>query len=297
MDATFIRGLIPAMITPMTENEDLDEAGLKDLIDQLIDRGVHGIFTIGTAGEFWALTVEEKKRVFEWTVQFTDKRVPTYVGTCANSTREAVQLAEYAQESGVDCLSVLTPSFITPDDDQMFAHFSAIAKSVDVPILLYNLPDRTGNRLSVDVVVRLAETFENIVGIKDSSGDLTNTLEYQRRCPESFRLIMGRDTLIYSALAHGMAGGIAASANVAPEIGVGIYENFIQGNLEEAQECQQRLAPLRLAFSLGTHPAMLKAGAELVGFPAGPPRAPVSPLTEPQREHLKQVLIGMGYDV
>ena len=126
MDTTFIRGLIPAMITPMTEDEDLDEAGLKDLIDQLIDRGVHGIFTIGTAGEFWALTVEEKKRVFEWTVQFTDKRVPTYVGTCANSTREAVQLAEHAQESGVDCLSVLTPSFIPPDDDQMFAHFRAI---------------------------------------------------------------------------------------------------------------------------------------------------------------------------
>ncbi len=294
MDTAFIRGIIPAMITPMTEDEELDEPGLKRLIDCLIEQGVHGIFTVGTAGEFWALTPEEKRRVYAWTVDYTDGRVPAYVGTCANSIREAVLLAQYAQEAGADCLSVLTPNFITPNGEEMFAHFGAIAKAVDLPILLYDLPARTGNGLSVDLVVRLAETFENIVGIKDSSGDFTQTLEYLRRAPEGFRVVMGRDTLIYTALTHGAVAGIAASANVAPELGVGIYERYLEGDLEGAQEFQRRLAPLRLAFALGTHPAMLKAGAELAGLPGGPPRAPVSQLSEADRERLRKVLVEIG---
>ena len=294
MDTAFVRGVIPAMITPMTEDEELDEAGLKRLVDCLIDQGVHGIFTVGTAGESWALTAEEKRRVYGWTVQYTAGRVPTYVGTGANTTREAVLLAEYAQEAKVDCLSVVTPSFITPNEEEMFAHYGAIAEAVDLPILLYDLPARTGNSLSVNLVIRLAERFENIIGIKDSSGDFTQTLEYLRLAPEGFRVIMGRDTLIYSALVHGAAGGIAASANVAPALGVGIYESFVKGDLEAAMDYQRRLAPLRLAFALGTHPAMLKAGAELVGLPAGPPRAPVSRLSEADRRRLKEVLIQIG---
>lgn len=290
MDAAFIRGIIPAMITPMTEDEDLDEAGLKGLVDGLIARGVHGVFTMGTAGEFWALTMEEKRRVYEWTVAYTDGRVPVYLGTCANSTREAVHLAESAQTAGADCLSVLTPNFVTPSEDEMFMHYEAIAASVDVPILLYDLPSRTGNALSVRLVVRLAEAFDNIVGIKDSSGDFTQTLEYLRQCPRGFRVIMGRDTLIYPALIHGAAGAIAASANVAPELSVGIYESYMKGDMAEAMDFQQRLAPLRLAFGLGTHPAMLKAGAELAGLPGGPPRRPVRRLSDPDRQKLRQVI-------
>ncbi len=294
MDTAFIRGIIPAVITPMTVQEELHEEGMRDLLEALIRAGVHGVFTVGTAGESWALSVEEKKRLFEWTVRFTDRRVPVYVGTAANTTREAVQLAEYAQEAGVDCLSVMTPYFVTPDGQQMFEHFGAIARAVDLPILLYDLPARTGNKLSVDLVMRLAETFDNIVGIKDSSGDFTQSLEYLRRAPEDFRVIMGRDTLIYAGLVHGAAGAIAASANVAPELGVGIYESFLLGDLEGALDFQKQLAPLRLAFGLGTHPAMLKAGAELMGWPGGPPRRPVTPLSDAEREQLKAVLLEMG---
>jgi 4-hydroxy-tetrahydrodipicolinate synthase len=294
MDATFVRGIIPAMITPMTEDEELDEKGFRKLIDGLIAGGVHGIFSVGTAGEFWTLTVEEKKRIFQWTVESVNKRVPVYVGTCANSTREAVQLSEIAQESGADCLSVLTPNYITPNEEQMFAHYAAIARSVDLPILLYNLPARTGNSLSVNLVVRLAEAFENIVGIKDSSGDFSNALAYLFHSPQGFRFVMGNDALIYSATMHGAAAAIAATANVAPEIAVGIYENVIKGDLDAAKEYQKRLTPLRRAFTLGTHPAMLKAGAEMVGYAGGPPRAPVSSLTVSQREQLKKMLVEIG---
>ena len=294
MDTEFIRGIIPAVVTPMTESEELDEGGLERLINRLIGRGVHGIFTAGTAGESWALSVEEKRRLYEWTVKHTDGRVPVYLGTAANTTREAVLLAEYAQEAGADCLSILTPYFITPGDEELYDHFASIAGAVDLPILLYDLPARTGNPLSVDLVLRLAEGFGNIVGIKDSSGDFTQTIEYLRRAPDGFRVIMGRDTLIYAALSHGAAGAIAASASVAPELSVGIYESYVSGNLALALDYQRRLAPLRRAFSIGTHPAMLKAGADLVGLPCGPPRRPVRPLSEEEREQLRAVLVEIG---
>jgi len=294
MDTTFIRGVIPALVTPMREDESIDRGGLGKLIDFVVQNGVHGLFTVGTAGESWALSVEEKRLLFEWTVELTAGRVPVYVGTAANTTREAVWLAERAQQAGADCLSVMTPYFVTPSESQMYDHFSAVARSVDLPVLLYDLPSRTGNALSVDLVVRLAEDYDNIVGIKDSSGDLAQSLEFLRRSPEGFRLIMGRDTLIYAALAHGAAGAIAASANVAPELGAGIYDRYLKGDMAGALDYQMRLAPLRLAFGIGTHPAMLKAGAELMGVPAGPPRRPVQPLSPDELERLRSVLSGMG---
>ena len=294
MDSTFVRGLIPALVTPMTGDEALDEAGLERLLNYVIAAGAHGVFAGGTAGEPWALSTEEKKRLFEWTVGYTAGRVPVYLGTAANSTAEAVRLAEAAQEAGADCLSVLTPYFITPDPEEMFCHFAAIARAVDLPVLLYDLPARTGISLSVSLVMRLAETFGNIVGIKESSGDFTQTLEYLRLAPEEFRVIMGRDTLIYAALVHGAAGAIAASANVAPELGVGIYERYIAGDACGALEYQKRLAPLRSAFALGTHPAMLKAGAELVCDAGGPPRRPVRRLSGGDLHQLKVVLAKMG---
>jgi len=294
MNTSFIRGIIPAMITPMTEDERLDEKGFKRLIDGLIGAGVHGIFTVGTAGEFWALTLEEKKTVFEWTVQMTGKRCPVYLGTCANSTREAVLLSEYAQRAGADCVSVLTPSYITPSQDQLFEHYAAIAGAVDIPILLYNLPARTGNRISVQLAVRLAERFDNIVGIKDSSGDFSNAMALLDSAPPSFRLVMGNDAMILPALMLGASAAIAATANVAPEIAVGIYENFIKGDIEAARDFQRRLTPIRNLFALGTHPAMLKAGAEMAGYAGGPPRAPVGRLTESERKKLTEVLTGIG---
>lgn len=290
----FVCGIIPAVITPMTEDEELDEKGLEKLLNHLIAAGVDGVFTVGTAGEFWALSAEEKKRVYEWTVGCARGRVPVYVGTGANTTREAVRLAELAEDAGADCLSVLTPNFIAPSDEELFRHYRAIARAVDLPILLYTNPDRAGVNISADLAVRLAEEVENIVGIKDSSGDLSLTAEYLRRTPDEFHVLMGRDTLIYAGLAQGAAGAIAASANIAPELSVGIFENFVWGDMNKALDFQQRLAPLRLAFKLGTFPAMLKAGAELLGLPAGPPRSPVGRLSAAQRQHLRDLLVQMG---
>ncbi len=297
MEIERIHGVIPAMVTPLTPKEEVDEDALEVVIHRLIQKGVHGIFTVGTTGEFWALTPEEKRRIFRRTVTCTAGRVPVYLGTCANSTREAVMLSAWAAEAGADCISVLTPNFITPTDEELFAHYAAIAKAVDIPILLYGNPDRTGVKLSVSLTARLAEQFPNICGVKDSSGDLTLTTEYIRKCPKTFRTIMGRDTLIFAGLVHGTAGAIAASANIAPEIGVAIYENFRKGDLGKAREWQDRLAPLRLAFNLGSFPVVLKEGAEMVGLPAGPARAPIGPLSPEKRKQLRDILVGMGLEV
>jgi len=297
MNTDFIKGIIPAMVTPFNEDLSLNEDGLRAVIDGLIAKGVHGIFAIGSTGEFWAMTVEEKRRVYEITVDATARRVPVYLGTCANTTAEAVLLSEYAQEAGAECISVLTPSFIRPNDDELFDHFGAIAKSVDIPVLLYGNPARTGVPLATALAAQLADAFDNIVGIKDSTGDLTQSMDYMLRCPEGFKLIMGRDTLIFASLMHGAAAAIAASANVAPEIAVGIYENFVAGDLEEALRFQRKLAPLRLAFTLGSFPVVLKEGAEMVGLPAGPARPPIGPMTAEKREQLRNILIELGCDV
>ncbi len=290
----FIKGVIPAVVTPMQADGQFDEQGLRRLIEHLIEQGVHGIFTVGTAGEFWALTLAEKRRVFEWTVATVNGRLPVYLGTCANTTAEAVQLARDAQTIGANALSVLTPLFIAPSEEEMFQHYRAIADAVDIPVLLYTNPDRTGNDLSPALVERLATEVEHIAGIKDSSGNMSNTAEYLRRTPDDFRVLMGRDTLIYAALAHGAAGAIAASANLAPDLSVGIYDSYIAGDRAAALEFQRVLAPLRNAFSLGTFPAVLKTGLELLGLPMGPTRAPVGPLTSEQRERLRSALVKAG---
>lgn len=297
MEESFIKGIIPALITPMNEDQSLSETGLKTLIDGVIQAGVHGVFTCGTAGEFWALSLDEKRRLYEWTVASTDGRVPVYLGTSANATSEAVLLARAAEEAGADCLSVLTPAFIAPSEDEMFAHYAAIADATSLPILLYNLPARTGNSLSVSLVQKLHERYPNIVGIKDSSGNFEQAIAFIRELPDRFKMVMGRDTLIHAALREGAAAAIAASANVAPEIAVAVYAAHVSGDDDAARQAQQRLVPLRDAFTLGTHPAMLKAGADLVGFSGGPPRAPVSPLDDRQIGKLKQILVGIGKPV
>ena len=294
MDASFIRGVIPALVTPMTDDEALDREGLVKLIDGTIDSGVHGVFTVGTAGEFWALSFEEKQRIYEWTVEAAGGRVPAYVGTSANSTAEAIALSRAGQAAGADCLSILTPSFTTPTQEELFNHYAEIATSVTLPILLYNLPARTGNALEVETVRRLAADYGNIVGIKDSSGDFSQALEYINGMPDGFRFVMGRDTLIASGFEQGAVAAIAATANVAPDVGAAIFDAHSEGDLPEARRHQIRLAPLRSLFTLGTHPAMLKAGADLVGFAGGPPRRPAKRLSQDQVEILRAVLVEMG---
>jgi len=287
------KGIIPAMVTPITSDGKINVAALRKLTNYLIEGGVHGLFPVGSQGEFYALTFEEKKQIIEIVVEETGGRVPVYAGTGAITTREAVALTQMAEAAGVNAVSVVTPYFIRPNDTELMEFFAAVAKATRLPVLLYNNVGRTGVNISADFVVR-ASKIENIVGIKDSSGDLTLTAEYIRRTDEKFSVLAGRDTLIYGTLCYGGKGAIAATANVAPKVIVEIYEAFQAGDLKRSLEAQFRLAPLRLAFDLGTFPVVIKEALNLIGIDAGIGIPPVGGINPKAKEELKEILKNMG---
>jgi len=288
-----VKGIIPAMITPMNDSEEIDEAGIRELINYLIDSGVHGIFICGSQGESYALTEEEKKRIINIAVDEVNGRVSVYAGTGATTTKASIRLSKYAEDAGADAVTIVTPYFIRPSQDELYMHYRRIAESIDIPVLIYNNPRRTGVNLEAETVRRLAE-IDNIVGIKDSSGDLTLTAQYIMECPKEFAVLAGRDSLILATLLYGGKGAVAATANVAPKLVVEIYESFMRGDLEKARELQFKLLPLRLAFNLGTFPAVVKEAMNILKRPSGPARSPVSSLPEDKRQRLKSILKGIG---
>lgn len=287
------KGIIPAMVTPLTPDGKVNTEALRKLTDYLIEGGVHGLFPVGSQGEFYALTFDEKKKVVEVVVEETRGRVPVYVGTGTITTREAVALTKMAEAAGANAVSVITPFFIRPSESELLEFYTTIAKATRLPVLLYNNPGRTGVNLSADFVVR-ASRVENIVGIKDSSGDLTLTAEYIRRTDEKFSVLAGRDTLIYGTLCYGGKGAIAACANVAPKLIVEIYEAFMAGDMKRALSAQFRLAPLRLAFDLGTFPVVIKEALNLMGIDAGVGVPPVGGMDPKAKAELKEILKNMN---
>lgn len=294
-DMTFKpKGIIAAMVTPFNEREELNEDAVREIIRHLLKGGVHGIFVSGSQGEFWALEEAEKKRLFEISVDEVDGKAAVYAGTGAESTREALRLTRVAKDAGVDAASIITPYYIKPNDKELISHYSTIAGKVDLPILVYNNPDRTsGVCIDPEVLLKLAEEHSNIVGIKDSSGDLTLTSEYIRKCGSKISVLAGRDTLICATLSYGGQGSIAATANVVPALVVEIYESFIKGDYEKAMEAQYRLAPLRIAFELGSFPVVIKEALNMIGIKAGPCRTPVLPMTAESRESLRKILLDL----
>jgi 4-hydroxy-tetrahydrodipicolinate synthase len=273
-----IHGIIPPVATPMQANEDLDLPRLRWFLDHLIASGVHGVFVLGTNSEFYALDEAEKQAVVATAVAHVNKRVPVFAGTGAETTREAVRLTKMAEREGADGVSVITPYFISPNQQEIYDHYRRIAEHTKLPVVLYNNPSTCGGlKIDVDTVARLAQ-IPNILAVKDSSGDLQNTVEYIRVVPERFSVLMGRDTLIFSALQMGARGAVPATGNVAPALLAEIYNAFRRGDVGASRAAQLRLNPLRLALALGTAPGGVKAALALLGTPIGPCRSPVSGL-------------------
>jgi 4-hydroxy-tetrahydrodipicolinate synthase len=289
-----IHGIIPPVATPMQANEDLDLPRLKWFLDELIGAGVHGVFVLGTNSEFYALDEGEKQEVIATAVAHVRRRVPIYAGTGAEGTREAVRLTKMAEREGADGVSVITPYFVSPSQQEIFDHFRRVAESTSLPVILYNNPGTCGGvKFDVDTVARLAEV-PNILGIKDSSGDMQNTIELVRHVPDRFAVLMGRDTLIYPSLLFGARGAVPATANIAPGLVVEIYEAFRRGDHAAAKAAQLRLTPLRLALGLGTPPGGVKAALTLLGRSLGPSRSPVAPLSPEKQQKMRAVLEQAG---
>jgi 4-hydroxy-tetrahydrodipicolinate synthase len=292
-----IRGIIPPVATPMQDNEDLDLPRLRSFIDQLLAAGVHGIFVLGTNSEFYAMDDDEKQRVIATAVEHVRGRAPVFAGTGAESTREAVRLTKMAEREGVQGVSVITPYFVLPSQTEIADHYRRIAESTSLPIMLYNNPATCGGvKIEVDTVVRLAE-IPNIRGIKDSSGDLTNTNEMIRAVPRNFSVLMGRDTLIYPAMIFGAKGAVPATGNIAPHLLVEIYEAFQRGDHASSLAAQLKLNPIRMSLTLGTAPGGVKAALQLLGTSIGPSRRPVAPLSPDKLEKMRSALRAGGLTV
>lgn len=289
-----LKGIIVPMVTPFNADESLDEPALRRVVNYLIESGVHGLFPAGSQGEFYALTPQETKRITDVVIDEADGRVAVMVGTGALTTRESIELTRYAEAAGADAVSVITPYFVSPSAEELRQHFMRIARSVSIPVLAYNNPGRTGVHFTPTDAAKVAGVVDNLVGIKDSSGDLTNTVGYIEQCPPAFKVFMGRDTLIYAGLCYGCVGAVAATANVVPRLAVGIYGAFMRGDHALALELQRKLNPLRSAFSLGSFPVVVKDAMALVGQPAGPARAPITSITGKAREALIAVLRDLG---
>lgn len=286
-----LKGVIPPIITPVDSNENVEESGLKRVINHVLDGGVHGVFVLGSNGEFYALDFENQKRAVEITVDQVNGRVPVYAGASAITTKGCIKLAKMAEEAGADALTVLTPMFINPSETELYNHFKTIAGSTKLPVLLYNNPDKTTNNISVKLLKKLAE-IENIVGIKNTSLDFAQTVQYiyETRHIENFKVLAGSDYFIYATLAYGGAGCVAGTANVAPSLVVDIYNKFVSGDHAGALAAQYKLVPLRNTYQFGSFPVVMKDCLNLMGLKVGDPVKPIDHCTEERMNALKIVL-------
>jgi 4-hydroxy-tetrahydrodipicolinate synthase len=285
-----LKGIITAMVTPFDENQEINSEATKQLINKLINAGVSGIFILGTNGEFHLLTDDEKVSFAKLVIDEVNKRVPVYVGTGGNSTREVIVLSKRMEALGADALSVITPFFLVPTQEEVIKHYKAIAESVEIPIILYNIPKNTGMNLESATVAELAKV-KNIAGIKDSSGKIETLQGYIEAVKdEDFCVLSGSDSLILKALEMGASGAIAATSNLITELDVSIYQNFLKGDMEAAEKAQKDIDKLRDVLKLGTVPSILKKSIELSGIPVGPARLPATVPNPKSVEKIRDML-------
>lgn len=291
MKKVAIKGIIPPIITPMNEDESINENELRNQVNRQIKGGIHGLFPFGTNGEGYILSEKEKEQVLSIVVDETAGRVPVYAGTGCIGTKDTIRQSLMAKSVGADVLSIITPSFAAASQNELYEHYKTVAEAVDMPIVLYNIPARTGNSLAPATVAKLSK-IENIVGAKDSSGNFDNMLQYieQTRDSENFAVLSGNDSLILWNLLAGGTGGIAGCANVFPEVMASIYDYFITGELEKARVAQDSIRSFRGCFKYGNPNTIVKTAVNLLGYPVGKCRAPFNQVPEEGIEALKNVL-------
>lgn len=280
-------GIVPAVVTPFREDERVDYTAWQRILETLIAAGVDGLFVIGGQGEFFALEEEERVVATRFCAQTAARRLPVYANVGAVTTRQTVRLAQKAEADGVDFVVVITPYYVRPSAEELVEHYREVCRSVQLPVLAYNIPERTGVDLTPETLKRVAETQENFVGLKDSSGRLDRIEEYRAL---GLKVFMGRDHMILEGLKHGCVGAVTACANVAPRAFVELYRAFEAGDLEEAARLQALVEPLRRAFALASFPAIVKEAMAMAGLPAGRCRRPVAGVSEEARAELAAIL-------
>lgn len=286
-------GIIVPIVTPFEADGALDQVVLRRHVSRLIQAGVNGLFTAGTSGESWSLRNKEREKILEIVLDEVAGRLLVYAGTGEISTQKSIMQAKRAEKIGANAVVVITPFYVSPNQKELYAHYASIGDSIGIPVFPYNNPKRTGGvSLAPNTVVALAAKGY-IAGVKESSGNLALTAQLINDTPDDFAIFQGSDDLILPSLMLGAVGGIAATANVAPNMVVELYKAFQAGDWDRARNLQKNLAELRRATGLGTYPAAIKTAMALVGEPAGPPRNPVSDLSGSDVEAVREVLTNL----
>ena len=281
-------GAIVAIVTPF-RNGKVDGPALKKLVEFQIAGGTDGIVPCGTTGESPTLSFEEHERVIDLVVAAAAGRVPVIAGTGSNNTKEAVVLTRYAKKAGADAALVITPYYNKPTQEGLYRHFRAVAEAADLPIVLYNVPGRTGVNLMPETVARLSG-IPNIVGVKEASGNLNQVCDILRLVPRTFCVLSGDDGLFFPMLALGAKGVISVASNVAPRPMADLYDSFVMGEISRAREIHFRLWPLFHALFVETNPIPVKTGLAMMKRIREEIRLPLCPMSESNRKLLAKVI-------
>jgi len=260
------RGVYTAIITPFTQSGNVDEENLQRIIEDQIENGIDGLVPCGTTGESPTLSHEEHDRVIELTVEYTRGRVPVIAGTGSNSTREAIRLSKHAQEAGVDALLQVNPYYNKPTQKGLYLHFKAVADAVDIPVLVYNIKGRTGINVETPTLVRLMNDCENIQGVKEASGNLDQMKDVIQNRSDGFSVLSGDDNMTLSLLRAGGDGVVSVASNLIPRQMVDFVHAGLDGNLDKAQQEEERLMEFFKALFLETNPIPIKTAMAMRGW-------------------------------
>jgi len=281
-------GSLVAIVTPFSKGK-FDEKAMADLIEFQIAHGTHGIVPCGTTGESATLTPEEHERVVAVTVEVVNKRIPVIAGTGSNSTDEAIIFTKHAKSVGADGALLITPYYNKPTQEGLFRHFEAVAKVVEIPQILYNIPGRTSVNMLPATTARLSR-IPNIIGIKEGSGSLQQVSEIIHGSKQDFLILSGDDPLTLPMMALGGKGVITVTANVAPTDMAHMVSAALKGNYEEARTLHFKLTPLFSALFLETNPIPVKAALAMMGKMSEEVRLPLTPLADEYRPKLREAL-------
>ena len=288
-----LRGSITALITPML-NGNVDEKAFASFVDWQIAEGTHGLVPVGTTGESPTVSHEEHRRVVEIAIEVANKRVPVIAGAGSNSTAEAVSLAKFAEDAGADAVLSIVPYYNKPNQEGMFQHFSAVAKAVGIPVILYSVPGRTVVDLTIDTIARLHEAHPNIVGVKDATADLGRTSLQRDKLGHDFILLSGEDITALAFNAHGGQGCISVTSNIAPRLCSQMQELSLAGDFKGALAVQDKLVHLHKNLFLEPNPTAVKYAANRLNLCANELRLPLTPISKPTQDAVDFALAHAG---
>ena len=283
-----------ALVTPMTEDGSVDEKAFAEFVEWQIEQGTHGLVPMGTTGESPTLTHAEHKRVVEICVEVANGRVPVMAGAGSNNTIESIEFAQHAEKVGADAVLVVTPYYNKPSQRGLEAHYSAIAEATALPIYIYNIPGRSIIDMTPETMGGLAHKFDNIVGVKDATGDVSRASRQRASCGTDFIQLTGEDASALGFFAHGGVGCISVTANVAPALCAQFQQAMADGDMATALTLQDRLLPLHDALFVEPNPAGAKFALEILGKMKNVQRSPLVPIEASTEALVRDAMVHAG---